>query len=191
MKETLFGLGLLMFATALMAQPQEPTAKKIDELPPYDSTKALSLLFAAEAGGGWNPGLPNAPTAHAGIKLGTGGLTLDLNYDRISGRSGFSTEGSVMLPLFRYPGPSKDDSKNFIRVYAEPGLGYRAGGGPFGQYSSAKVMVVLFSNKRLGLDNGSPYVEFQRRFSFNSPLHGDNRVTVGIMVALCSSCGVE
>jgi hypothetical protein len=96
-----------------------------------------------------------------------------------------------MLPLFRYPGPSKDDSKNFIRVYAEPGLGYRAGGGPFGQYSSAKVMVVLFSNKRLGLDNGSPYVEFQRRFSFNSPLHGDNRVTVGIMVALCSSCGVE
>jgi len=64
---------------------------------------------------------------------------VDLGYDRIQGRNGFSTEISGMAPVLRWPGPQKDESKNFFRVYAEPGFGHRWGGGTFGGHLSGKV----------------------------------------------------
>lgn len=44
-----------------------------------------------------------------------------------------------MAPVLRWPGPQKDESKNFFRVYAEPGFGHRWGGGTFGGHLSGKV----------------------------------------------------
>lgn len=195
-------LVLVLMAISVKAQTATPATRT--EPVPQDSSQSL-FLVAADAGGGWSTTAPRSPRAQAGIKIGMellplGGksqdfsfrtVTLDLAYDRISGRSGFSTEGSLMLPLFRYPKPSSDESRNFLRVYAEPGVGRRAGDGAFGAYSSAKVMFVLLSDKRLGLEGASPFVEVQRRFPFNSPLRGDTRITFGVMVALCNGCGLD
>lgn len=164
----------------------ENTAKK-DEPAPYDNSAWLPFLAAAQVGGGWDSKLP---TAHAGIKLGISPFDLDLQYDRIHGQNGFSTEVSGMLPVFRFPGPMADESRKYVRVYFEPGLGYRAGGGPFGGYSSAKVMVTLFDDEWRN-DEYYPYVEFQRRFPFNSPLQGDNRISIGLMWAICEHCGLD
>ena len=162
----------------------------------YDWSKGIpSLLAGAGGGGGWDSS--HQPTAFAGIKIG--GIvcpcSLDLQYDRVQGHSGFSTEGSAVLPLFRFPrfhesvlpGSQKnDDKERFLRVYAEPGIGYRAGGGAFGQYTSAKVLFLLFPD-----DKPQPYLEFQRRFPFSSPMQGDNRLTVGLMLTLCEHCGLN
>jgi len=154
----------------------------------YDYSKGFfSLILAAGGGGGWDYALQ--PNAFAGVKVG-GALSLDLQYDRIRGRNGFSTEGSAVLPLFRMPRYRPNSSRTFVKVFAEPGIGYRAGGGPFGGYSSAKVMAVLLTNN---WSSGwtAPYVEYQRRFPFQSPLQGDNRITVGVMLALCEQCGLN
>ncbi|MDR3799356.1 MAG: hypothetical protein P4K93_14455 [Terracidiphilus sp.] len=150
----------------------------------------LSLFLAAGAGGGFDA--QKQPTTFAGIKIG-GPFAIDLQYDRLNGQSGFSTEGSGMLPIFRVPGFHPGRDKEFVKVFAEPGIGYRAGGGPFGGYTSAKALVLLLSdNSHSRLGNGvSPYFEFQRRFPFNSPLDGDNRLTMGIIWALCWQCGVD
>ena len=117
----------------------------------------------------------------AGARLGLYGGILDLGYDRIQARNGLSFEFSAMLPLFRFPRPTTDESKNFVRIYAEPGLGRRWGDGEFGGYSSAKVMIALLADKRIKGNGFSPFVEFQRRFPFTSPLNGDNRVAIGIL----------
>ena len=114
---------------------------------------------------------------------------MDLQYDRLNAKNGFSVEGSGVIPLFRAPRYQPKNDRLFFRLYAEPGLGYRAGDGPFGQYASAK-MLVLIGDKWV---NGgvSPYLEFQRRFPFNSPLSGDNRIAFGFMWALCEHCGLD
>src|SRR5579872_1931127 len=174
--------------------------------PVYDESTFLDLVMAAQGGGGVSANSQHQPAAFAGIKLGmvvdfgpskqppkdkySYTCTLDLAYDRIQGQSGFSTEVSGMLPIVRFPGPQSDRRKNFIRVYAEPGLGYRAGG-DFGGYASAKVMIALFSDKRLNFDDFSPYVEIQHRFPFTAPLRGDSRISIGVMIALCNHCGLE
>jgi hypothetical protein len=155
----------------------------------YDYSKgSLSLIIAAGSGGGWD--FTHRPNAFGGIKIG-GEATLDLQYDRIQGHSGFSTEGSAVLPLFRLPGYKPFKERKFVKVFAEPGVGYRAGAGSFGGYGSAKAMAVLltdtWSDKWV-----APYVEFQRRFPFGSPLQGDNRIGFGVMlVALCEHCGLN
>jgi hypothetical protein len=157
----------------------------------YDYSKGfLSLILAAGGGGG----LDNAhrPTSFAGIKIGGmgGPISLDLQYDRMQAKNGFSTEGSAVLPLFRIPSFKPAKERKFVKVFAEPGLGYRAGDGPFGGYSSAKVMAVLLTDT--WSDNWTaPYVEFQRRFPFESPLEGDNRFTFGLMLAVCEHCGLD
>jgi hypothetical protein len=152
----------------------------------YDSSKGfLNLILAAGGGGGWD--FAHQPNAFVGVKVG-GPLSLDLQYDRIQGHSGFSTEGSAVIPLFRIPRYQPFSTRKFVKLYAEPGLGYRAGGGPFGGYSSAKVLAVLLTDT--WSENWiAPYIEFQRRFPFDSPLQGDNRISIGLMVALCGSCG--
>jgi hypothetical protein len=49
---------------------------------------------------------------------------------------------------------------------------------------------MLLGDKWRKSDGGaSPYVEFQRRFPFGDPLHGDNRIAAGILFALCGHCG--
>jgi hypothetical protein len=145
------------------------------------------LMGGLQAGGGWSGGY--TPGSFAGAKLGAGGLTLDLQYDRVKNSRGFSTEGSWMIPVLRVPAYKKGKDQLFFRAYAEPGLGYRAGGNPFGQYASAK-MLILFGKK--WVDSGaSPYVELQRRFPFSSPMNGDNRIAVGFMVAVCEHCGLD
>jgi hypothetical protein len=152
----------------------------------YDYSKGFfGLLLVAGGGSGWD--YARKANAFAGVKIG-GAFSLDLQYDRIQGRNGFSTEGSAVLPLFRIPHYRPNSSRTFVKVFAEPGIGYRAGGGPFGGYSSAKVMAVLLTNN---WSSGwtAPYVEYQRRFPFQSPLQGDNRITVGVMLALCQQCG--
>lgn len=152
----------------------------------YDSSKGfLSLILAAGGGGGWD--FAHQPNAFAGVKVG-GPVSLDLQYDRIEGHSGFSTEGSAVIPLFRIPRYQPFSTRKFVKLYAEPGLGYRAGAGPFGGYSSAKVLAALLTDT--WSDNWvAPYIEFQRRFPFDLPLQGDNRISIGLMVALCGSCG--
>jgi hypothetical protein len=156
-------------------------------LAPDDWSKGyLDLILGAGGGGGWDAN--HQPAGFGGVKLG-GALALDLQYDRIQGHNGFSTAGSAVIPMFRIPSPKLNQDKMFLRTYAEPGIGYRAGGGTFGFYSSAKVLFVLFSVPKWA--ESSPYVEFERRFPFNSPLQGDNRLTIGVMLAVCQHCGVE
>jgi hypothetical protein len=153
----------------------------------YDYSKGFFLILAAGGGGGWD--YAHQANAFAGVKIG-GVLSLDLQYDRIQGHNGFSTEGSAVLPLFRVPRYRPKSSRTFVKVFAEPGIGYRTGGGPFGGYSSAKVMAVLLTgNSSSGWT--APYVEYQRRFPFESPLQGDNRITIGVMLALCEQCGIN
>ena len=146
------------------------------------------LDFVFMAGGGADLNSAYQPSAFFGTRLG-GAITLDLKYDNIQGNSGFSTQGTGVLPLFRFPGPREDGKKKFIKLFAEPGVGYRAGGGPFGFYSSAGVLAMLLSDAHSG--RPVPYVEFERRFPFNAPLDGDNRLSVGVAIAICRSCGFE
>jgi hypothetical protein len=120
-------------------------------------------------------------------------VALDLGYDRIQGQNGFSMQGAAIVPVFRFPRPMKDPKKNYLRIYAEPGVGRRWGAGQFGGYTSAKVMVALFSDQRLMQEPRShrffsPFIEFQRRFPFNSPLQGDNSLAFGMAFAFCSEC---
>lgn len=154
-----------------------------------DSAGFRSLILAAGAGGGWDSS--RSPTAFAGVKIG-GPVTLNLGYDRLQGRSGFSTDGAVVISKFRVPRfqqyvqpvARENDKERFLRLYAEPGVGYRAGGGSFGGYTSAGILFLLFPD-----DRTQPYVEVQRRFPFNDPLEGDTRIAVGAMVTLCAHCG--
>lgn len=147
----------------------------------YDQSAATPPLIAAAAAGGGRRS-SYEPNSFAGVKLGVGGLTMDLQYDRLNAQNGFSVEGSDLIPAFRVPRWRPKDDRLLFRVCAEPGVGYRAGGGPFGGYSSAKVLVLLGDKWLKG--GPSPYIEFQRRFPFNSPLDGDNRIAVGLMIAV-------
>jgi len=193
-----FLLVLGMHATAqtsdvLTTTATDSAAVKHDAAPSptpalHDSSKWFSSLFAAEGGGGWDSSHPYRPTAHLGVKFG-GTVNVDAQYDLIHGQSAFSTEVSGMLPVFRLPGPMAASTRKYVRVYFEPGLGYRAGSGPFGGYSSAKVMVALFDDQ--WGNTAYPFVEFQRRFPFDSPLQGDNRISIGFMFAVCEHCGMN
>jgi hypothetical protein len=193
-------LPLFLLFISLQSAAQMETNKS-----PEDLSNWLALLMAVEGGSDWSATPALSPTAYGGVKLGLPvkltpdtppktlyTFTLDLGYDRIASRSGFSAELSAMLPVFRFPAPKKDKEKNYVRIYAEPGLGYRFGG-ILGGYASAKVMMVLFSDQRLTstTTKWSPYVEMQRRFPFNAPLQGDNRMAVGIMFAVCKDCGLD
>jgi hypothetical protein len=160
--------------------------------------------MAAEGGGGLDYKNPRRPTACAGVKLGVPidlgtfdpakpdhTFTLDVGLDRIRGRNGGSTEISSMVPIFRFPKPQSDGTKNFLRIYVEPGLGYSWGSHGLGGYGSAKVMIALLSDKRLDFSKVSPFLEVQHRFPFAAPLEGDSRVSVGILIALCNHCGLD
>jgi hypothetical protein len=117
-------------------------------------------------------------------------LTLDLGYDRLRTRNGVSAEFSVMIPVLRFPNPGTNESKRFVRVYAEPGAGVRVGGGEFA-YFSAKAMIALMSATQISTFSVCPILEIQRRLPFSAPTHGDTRVMIGLMYPLCKHCGFD
>jgi hypothetical protein len=169
-----------------------PVPNKPDAKPPEDLSRWPGFLMAFEGGSGRFSSSNPGPTAYGGLKIGGGGITLDLGYDRIPAHNGFSTELSGMLPIFRFPRPQSNEMKKYLRIYAEPGLGYRAFGG-VGTYASAKVMMVLFSDHKLTASgsNWTPFVEIQRRFALQPDQHGDFRIMIGIISAICEHCGLD
>ena len=176
---------LLVLVLVLVASSNEQTSgskgnsdSPNSEVKPPDLSKWLTLMVAAQGGGGL---LSGGPTAYGGAKFGLGPGVLSLGYDRIQAHNGFSIDGSALLPVIRFPGPQKNETRNFVRIYAEPGVGNRTGSGQFGGYLSAKVMVALLSNKRLYGDTweGSPFLEVERRFPFKAFGQGDTRIAFG------------
>jgi hypothetical protein len=174
--------------------------------PRDDYSDFLSILLALEGAAGFGWQTPREPTFFGGLKLGLPvavhgqyphetlrTATLDMGYDRHHGHSGFSTELSLMLPVLRFPTPRTDEAR-YLRVYAEPGAGYRSGGQGLGVYGSAKVMLAFFSNRQLAANletPGAPFVEVQHRFPITSLLHGETRVVIGVMFASCNHCGPD
>jgi hypothetical protein len=201
-----------MIVPMLLLCLQEPASEKTREAAaalsaPQITTRDLSdhlgFILAADVGGGraatdqqasWFGGIK------IGLPLGLRGnpapivrtVTLDLGYDRIQGRHGFSGELSMMLPIVRFPRPQASDA-TYARLYFEPGGGFRAGAGRFGSYASAKAMLVLFSDDRLTLSTAPPsfFVELQRRFPLTALRRGDTRVVMGLMIAICNQCGLN
>jgi len=153
----------------------------------YDDSKGFLTLMGA-AGGGGAVDSAHQPDWFAGVKLG-GPFSLDLQYDMLRGHSGFSIEGSPLIPILRFPRFNPDEDRNFVKMYAEPGIGRRFGSGPFGGYSSAKVLFLFLSDS--WPSRPYPYIEVQRRFPFSSPMDGDTRIAFGMMFALCAHCGVD
>ena len=200
-----------MLVPMLLLCLQEPssvkTAASAGQLPPPQITADLSddlgFVVAAHLGAGRDAIHPQA-SWFGGVKIGlpvglrgnpapiVRTVTLDLGYDRIQGRHGFSGELSMMLPIARFPTPQTSDA-TYARVYFEPGVGFRGGGGSFGSYASAKAMLVLFSDERLTLTNAPPsfFVELQRRFPLTAIGRGDTRVVMGLMIAICNQCGLN
>jgi hypothetical protein len=185
----------------------KPTASTAQRPPAQITTPDLSdplgFVLAADVGGG-RDAIGQQASWFGGIKIGlpvgsrgnpaaiVRTVTLDLGYDRIQRRHGFSGELSMMLPVARFPRPQTSDAM-YARIYFEPGAGFRVGGGSFGSYASAKAMLVLFSDDRLTLANAPPslFVEIQRRFPLTSIGRGDTRVVMGLMIAICNQCGVD
>lgn len=182
-----FSLSLQSFAQAPAGdnRPAAPTSTPASK-PPEDISRWPGFLTAYEGGGG------RSSTAYGGLKIGAAGLTFDIGYDRIPGHNGFSTEISGMLPVIRFPRPQSNEMKNYLRIYAEPGLGYRGPGG-VGAYASAKMMMVLFSDHRLTSNRSkwSPFIEVQRRFALQPDQHGDFRIMIGMISAICEHCGLD
>jgi hypothetical protein len=189
-------LALLLFFALLslssLAQTADDSAQSPSKNKPEDLSKWPGLLIAFGGGSGLslrpNSGVP----AFGGMKLGACCVTLDLGYDRIPGHNGFSAEISGLLPIVRLPGPQKDENRNYLRLYAEPGLGFHAGGF-VGAYPTIKAMLVLFSDRRLTSSSSkfSPYIEVQRRFFLHNGQRGDFRIAAGIIWAICEHCGLE
>jgi len=174
---------MLVAVISVSCMAQQPDAPKPKDKP-EDGSDWLSFVLAGQAGGGFQPSA--GPNAYAGVKIGDS-LTLDLGFDRARSSNGFSLELSQMLPVLRYPRPSADRTKNYLRIYAEPGVGYRTG---TGGYASAKMMFALLSDERIeSYAKWSPYVEVQHRFPANGPLsNGDTRISFGLMYAICNHC---
>jgi len=134
--------------------------------------------FVVAAGAGAAADARNQPNIYAGMKIGMA-ITLDLNYDCIGGHSGFSVQNAGMFPLLRYPGFVPGKKQRYARLYAEPGVGYRFGQGPFGAYTTAGALIMLPHHP----DKPAPYVEYVHRFPFGSPWQGDNRIAFGVILA--------
>lgn len=189
-------------------QAQTPTSDELGKKPyvyvPHpDESESFDEIYAITAGGGFDSGSPRRRLQYAGIKIGAGccvrgkhpnedalTVTFDLGFDRRRSRNGVSGELSVMIPVIRFPDPGTDQSKPFVRIYAEPGAGFRVGGGEF-PYFSAKAMIALLSNKQISTFSGRPILEIQRRLPFSAPTDGDTRVVIGFMYPLCKHCGFD
>jgi hypothetical protein len=183
--------------TAPAPQPMVAPASRVDH---PDESESFELVFAWEGGG--RAGAQGVSSLFGGLKVGYGccikgkhpyergrTITLDLGYDRVGPHNGFSTELSVMIPVVRFPRP-RSESSNYLRVYAEPGIGVRAGKG-FGTYASGKVMLAVLSDQRIFQLKGSPFVEIQGRMPLSAPHRRDIRILGGVIVGLCKHCGLN
>lgn len=172
-------------------------------MPHPDESESFELVLGITGGGGFDSSSPRRPVEYVGVKLGGGccvrgthpledalTVTFDLGYDRLRSRNGVSGEFSIMIPVVRFPNPGTNQSRKFIRVYAEPGAGFRVGGGEFA-YFSGKAMIALMSDRQISTFAGSPIVEVQRRFPFTALLQGDTRIMIGLMYPLCKHCGIN
>ena len=113
---------------------------------------------------------------------------LDVGQDRVRSQNAISVEVSAMLPTVRFPWTQMKPAMKYVRVFAEPGVGFRAGCPQAGGYGSAKVMLALLSGGPRDLDVHSPFIEIQRRLPFTSPMRGDTRLMIGIMRAWRDYC---
>ena len=166
-------------------------------LPHSDESQSFELVFALLGGTGTSRQGPMS--WFAGMKIGAGcctrgehpnekgrTITLDLGYDRLGSSNGFSAEISTMIPVVRFPRP-RSEASNYLRVYAEPGVGMRAGGDG-GAYLSGKVMIAWLSDARIFRAGNSPFVEIQGRFALGDSHRHDIRLLAGAIVTLCRHC---
>jgi hypothetical protein len=171
-------------------------------VPHPDESESFDEVYAITGGAGLDSSSPRRPAQYAGIKIGAAccvrgkhpnedalTVTFDLGYDRLRARNGVSAALSVMIPVIRFPNPGMNETKRFVRVYAEPGAGFRVGGGGF-FYFSAKAMIALMSDKQISTFSGCPILEIQRRLP-PAATHGDTRVMIGLMYPLCRHCGFD
>jgi hypothetical protein len=142
------------------------------------------LDFVMEFGGGAAVDKRNQPNGFGSFKVGRA-ITLNMNLDCVSGHCGFGVENAGMIPVARYPGFVPGKRQNFARLYLEPGVGYRFGQGPYGAYTSAGALIMLWK----GASKTTPYLEYTHRFPFGSPWQGDNRIAFGVMVAVPQGSG--
>lgn len=162
-----------------------------------DESDSFELVFALLGGGGQSR--HGSTSWFGGLKVGAGcctrgahpnekgrTITLDLGYDRLGSYDGFSAEVSTMIPVVRFPRP-RSETSNYLRVYAEPGVGMRAGGDG-GAYLSGKIMIAWLSDQRIFKPGDSPFVEIQGRFALDDAHHHDIRILVGAITTLCRHC---
>jgi len=167
-----------------------------------DESQSFNMVVGLIGGGGADSTSHRATQAGA-LKVGVGccirgkhpnergeTVTMDIGWDRVRGRSAASVEMSLMVGVVRFPRPLANQSRRFVRLYAEPGIGVRAGGGSFAYYS-AKAMIAFMSDDQILKFASGPIVEIQHRFPFSSLSRGDTRILVGIMAPLCKHCGFD
>ena len=119
----------------------QPTAAPVERA----LSDFLSIVLGADGAVGVDAKNPGRHTFFGGLKIGLPvavkgkppadvlrTVTLDLGYDRTQSRGGFSGELSMMLPMGRFPSPRTEEA-NYIRIYVEPGAGYRLGAGGLGR----------------------------------------------------------
>jgi hypothetical protein len=168
-----------------------------------DESQSFELVVALTGGGGSDSRSPHRATQYGGLKIGLGccvrgthptergdTVTLDIGWDRLRSRNAVSFEMSLMTGVLRFPRPVLNQSRRLVRVYAEPGIGVRAGGGSFA-YFSAKAMIAFMSDEQISRFAGGPIVEIQRRFPFGELTRGDTRILIGVMAPLCKHCGFD
>jgi hypothetical protein len=185
-------------STPVVRTPVQPYVTHLDESQSFD--EVIALIAGSGVTGGASP---HATTEYAGFRLGVGcclrgkhpddrgeTVTVDLGWDRLRSRSAFSFEMSLMVGVFRLPRPIRDQSRRFVRVYAEPGVGIRTAGGAF-VYYSAKAMIAFMSDAQIDRGGYGPVVEIQYRVPWSSMRSADARVMVGMMTPLCKHCGWE
>ena len=185
------------------APPPVPVAYEQANAGHLDESQSFEMVLGLAGGGGIDAGSPQRATQFGALKLGLGCctrgthpnergevVTMDVGWDRLRGRSAASFEMSLMVGVVRFPRPLPNQSRRFVRLYAEPGVGVRAGGGSFAYYS-AKAMIAFMSDDQILKFANGPIVEIQHRFPFNSLSRGDTRILIGVMAPLCRHCGFD
>ena len=185
------------FLAVALTQAPVPPARAVDH---PDESESFELVFALHGGGGATA--DGGSSLFGGMKIGVGcciegkhpnergrTITLDVGYDRVGHTNAIATELSVMIPVIRFPQP-RSGTSDYLRIYAEPGVGMRAGSG-FEPYASGKVMLALLSDQRIFKLQGSPFIEIQGRLTLLAPHRRDIRLLAGAIVGLCKHCGLD
>ena len=84
------------------------------------------------------------------------------NTTGFTGEAGFQRRVRQWCRSSGFRGLIHATKKGFLKIFGEPGIGYRVGGGGSGSYASTKVLLVWLTDK--WTDGVRPYVEIQHRF---------------------------